>query len=67
MTGADEGVYGWIALNYATGHLAASPAKPPASAAPYASHSNAGMCLHLEVKPGSCKADERDSKVHFLR
>lgn len=25
VTGADEGVYGWIALNYATGHLAVNP------------------------------------------
>ena len=25
ISGADEGVYGWIALNYMTGHLASNP------------------------------------------
>lgn len=26
VSGVDEGVFGWIALNYATGHLAVNPA-----------------------------------------
>jgi GDA1/CD39 (nucleoside phosphatase) family len=33
VSGVDEGVFGWIALNYATGHLAANPA-PAAEAQP---------------------------------
>lgn len=33
VSGVDEGVFGWIALNYATGHLAVNPA-PAAEAQP---------------------------------
>ena len=29
ISGADEGVYGWIALNYATGHFSAGPSTSP--------------------------------------
>lgn len=32
ISGADEGVYGWIALNYATGHLASAPVTPRSAA-----------------------------------
>lgn len=31
VSGVDEGVFGWIALNYATGHLAVNPALAAAS------------------------------------
>ena len=35
VSGVDEGVFGWIALNYATGHLAVNTA-PAAEAQPSA-------------------------------
>ena len=53
ITGADEGVYGWIALNYMTGHLAPHPLTAPKStgtaSAGKTAHSSSGMAATAAI------------------
>ena len=57
VSGVDEGVFGWIALNYATGHLAVNTAPateaqssaPDKSQAPGAFECTADLDLNLSI------------------
>lgn len=53
ITGADEGVHGWIALNYVTGHLAPHPLTAPKStgtaSASQSAHSSSGMAVTAAI------------------
>ena len=53
IAGADEGVYGWIALNYVTGHLAPHPLTAPKStgtaSAGKTAHSSSGMAAKAAI------------------
>lgn len=51
MTGADEGVYGWIALNYATGHLAVNPVLAAAGPPP----GGRGAPVRLQANSGGAQ------------